>query len=185
MYSHILFTPQSYHVGATESVSFTSYSPEQFEVTATVSYDQCSCSNRRRRCSNNGDILSTARGSTRLGESGNRCKKFCWQPVGTWRGSHLQCSLATGLDTRHIHIWNIYVPSVKRGVSCWLISTLLSLSNQLEPIQHTLFSLSCNAHLGRPAILDVQVCIIICIALCAANANTKKLVFSVLAENTG
>jgi len=64
---HILFTPQSYHVGATESISFTSYSPEQFEVIATVSYDQCSCSDRRRRCSNNGDILSTARGSTRLG----------------------------------------------------------------------------------------------------------------------
>jgi len=40
-------------------------------------------------------------------------------------------------------------------------------------------------NLGRPAILDVQVCIIICIALCAANANTKKLVFGVLAENTG
>ena len=67
--SHVLFTPQSYHVGGTESFSFTSYSTEQFEVTASVSYDQCSCSNRRRVCSNNGDLISAARGTTRLGES--------------------------------------------------------------------------------------------------------------------
>ena len=65
--SHILFTPQSYHVASTESLSFTSYSTERFEVTATLSYDQCSCSNRRRRCNNNGDVLSSVGGTTRFG----------------------------------------------------------------------------------------------------------------------
>ena len=65
--SHILFTPQSYHVASTESFSFTSYSTERFEVTATLSYDQCSCSNRRRSCNNNGDVLSTVGGTTRFG----------------------------------------------------------------------------------------------------------------------
>ena len=65
--SHILFTPQNYHVGSTESFSFTSYSTERFEVTATLSYDQCSCSNRRRSCNNNGNVLSSVGGTTRFG----------------------------------------------------------------------------------------------------------------------
>ena len=64
---HILFTPQSYHVASTESFSFTSYSTERFEVTATLSYDQCSCTNRRRSCNNNGNVLSSAAGTTRFG----------------------------------------------------------------------------------------------------------------------
>ena len=54
-------------MASTESFSFTSYSTERFEVTATLSYDQCSCSNRRRRCNNNGDVLSTVGGTTRFG----------------------------------------------------------------------------------------------------------------------
>ena len=66
---HILFTPQSYHVASTESFSFTSYSTERFEVTATLSYDQCSCTNRRRSCNNNGNVLSSAAGTTRFGGS--------------------------------------------------------------------------------------------------------------------
>ena len=81
--SYTLFTPQSYHVGSTESFSFTSYSSKKFEVTATVSYDQCSCSNRwwwRRQCNNNGDVLSTARGTTRLGRSD--CYRSCYVPLG-------------------------------------------------------------------------------------------------------
>jgi len=65
---HSVHTPDLPH-GATESISFTSYSNGKFEVTATVSYDQCSSSNRwwgRRQYINNGDVLSTARGTTRL-----------------------------------------------------------------------------------------------------------------------
>ena len=54
-------------MGSTESFSFTSYSTERFEVTATLSYDQCSCSNRRRSCNNNGNVLSSVAGTASFG----------------------------------------------------------------------------------------------------------------------
>ncbi len=38
---HTLFNPQVYHVGVQETLSFTSYSFEKFDVTATVYYDSC------------------------------------------------------------------------------------------------------------------------------------------------
>ena len=66
--SHILFTPQSYHVASTESFSFTSYSTDQFEVTATLSYDECLCS--RKSCNDNGNVLSSDEGTARFGGSG-------------------------------------------------------------------------------------------------------------------
>ena len=86
---HILFTPQSYHVASTESFSFTSYSTERFEVTATLSYDQCSCSNRRRSCNNNGNVLSSVGGTTRFGMydchviAPHSCSKFAVPSVDT------------------------------------------------------------------------------------------------------
>ncbi|XP_064400639.1 C3 and PZP-like alpha-2-macroglobulin domain-containing protein 8 [Halichondria panicea] len=64
---HKLFTPQVFHVGAVESLTFTSYSPERFDVTATVSYEDCSCEERRRSCKNNGQVFSTVSGKTRQG----------------------------------------------------------------------------------------------------------------------
>ena len=68
-YRHKLFAPQVFHVGAIESFTFTSYSLERFDVTATVSYDDCSCeANRRRTCKDNGEVFSQATGGTRQGE---------------------------------------------------------------------------------------------------------------------
>lgn len=68
---HILFTPQSYHVGVRETFSFTSYASERFEVVARVSFDTCTCSdNRVRRCRDRGDVFSEARGMVKLGMVG-------------------------------------------------------------------------------------------------------------------
>ena len=41
--SHILFSPESYHVGTTETFTFTSYSPENLTIRAVVSYKVCEC----------------------------------------------------------------------------------------------------------------------------------------------
>lgn len=82
---HKLFAPQVFHVGAVESFTFTAYSLERFEVTATVSYEDCSCQgNRRRTCKDNGEVFSQATGRSRQGEQG------CMQYVAM----HSQCVMA-------------------------------------------------------------------------------------------
>ena len=66
-YSHVVFTPQGYHVGTMESFSFSSYSQEVFDVTAKVTYNQCTCSNGRRSCSDTGSSFDEARERARQG----------------------------------------------------------------------------------------------------------------------
>ncbi len=44
-FRHTLFNPQVYHVGVQETLSFTSYSFREFDVIATVYYDNCGRSN--------------------------------------------------------------------------------------------------------------------------------------------
>ena len=43
IYRHILVQPQTYHLGVTETISFTSYGSRKFEVVAQVLYTECQC----------------------------------------------------------------------------------------------------------------------------------------------
>lgn len=68
-HSHALFAPQSYHIAVTETFTLTSYTRTPIDVTASVLYDDCTCTNGRRRCRNRfNNVYSQTMREARFGE---------------------------------------------------------------------------------------------------------------------